>query len=291
MKSEGYTLTCHCGVTEGGTKMPDFDVTVKILDIIIKSIALIFPIVLFRKQIVHFSNLIGTDISIVVSRSVHFQKGTIGVECTKGKLINACLSLLLIEGTKCTPVRFSKIKGLSCLNLGHISENSEEKIELTDTNIFDLLKGKISAKKEEFYLLALVTYSEKYDRNVFIKEKLFTIYDPGKYVLTDDDKKRNDTGLDGRDIPLPDDSITDKKLRQNIDNNLLLQKKIIDEISNSIDAIFSCVDMAYCILRIIYKYFSEKNRKLKRTIKANLASDTVREQRKRRKKHPSRMGW
>jgi hypothetical protein len=259
--------------------MPDFDVTIKILDVLIKSIALIFPIVLFRKQIVHFSNLISTDISIVDSRSVYFPKGTIGIECTKGKLINACLSLLLIEGKKCTPVCFSKINGLGCLYYHHINEKSEVKIELTDTNIFDLLKGKLSTKKEEFYLLALVTYSEKYDRNVFIKEKLYTIYDPGEYVLTDEDKKRNDSGLAGRHINLPNDMVIDKKLRRNMDVNLLLQKKIIYEISNLNDATFSTMGMAYCIPRIIYKYFGEKNRKLIREIKTHMMSDTMCERR------------
>jgi hypothetical protein len=254
----------------GGTKMLDFDVAIKILDVLIKSIALIFPLILFRKQIVHFSNLISTDISIVKSRSVYFPKGAIGIECTKGKLINTCLSLLLIEGKKCTPVHFSKINGLKYLYYHHISEKSEVNIELTDTNIFDLLKGKLSAEKDEFFLLALVTYSEKYDRNVFIKEKLYTIYDPGKYVLTDEDRKRNDTGLAGRDISLPNDMVIDKKLRRNIDVNMFLQRKIIDEILNLRGTTVTCVDMAFCIPRIIYKYFGEKNRKLIKDIKTHI---------------------
>jgi hypothetical protein len=270
--------------------MLNFDVTIKILDVIIKSIALIFPLVLFRKQIVHFSNLISTDISIVESRSVYFPKGTIGIECTKGKLINTCLSLLLIEGKKCTPICFSKINGFSYLNLGHISEKSSVTLELTDTNIFDLLKRKLSAKKDVTYLLVLVTYSEKYDRNVFVKEKLFTIYDPGKYVPTSDDKKRNDTGLAGRDTSLPIDLIIDKKLIKNINANLVLQNNIKDEISNSINATFSPVDMAYCIPRVIYKYFSDKNRKLIRAIKTDLVSDTMHKQKKCHKKKTSPYG-
>jgi hypothetical protein len=247
--------------------MPYFEIIIKIIDVIIKFIALIFPIVLFRKQILHFSNLISSDIKIIDSRSKYFPKGTIGVECIKGKLINTCLTLLLIEKNKCTPIKFKNINGLTYLNLGNITEKSNITIELTDTDVFDLLNDKLSHIKDEHYLLALVTYSEKYDKRTIVKEELLTIYDPGEYILTDDDKKINDTGLAVRNIGLPTDMIKDKKLRKNNDNNKFLQKKIIEEISNTCKIGYSSVKMAYCIPKVIFRYFDEKNKKLIRDIK------------------------
>ena len=248
--------------------MEKFESIMKIVDVVIKFIALVFPIVLFRKQILHFSNLINTDISIDDTRNKYFLKGAVNIRCEKGKLINPCLSLLLIEGRKCVPIIFEKINGLSYLYLKDINEKSFIRIELSDTNIYNLLNEKLTCEKDKYYLLVLVTYSQKYDQNVFVKEKYYTIHDPGEYILTDEEKKENDTVLSGRDISLPFDMINDKKLKRNIDVNIALQNKIIYEITTSYPLISnSNVCIANCIPRVIYKYFDEKDRKLKRKIK------------------------